>query len=276
MNEERITLREIVKARLLDVFRDAPDVALFTAIGSISTSRTVKQLLQILSTVAGNSADSFKAALTIRTSLHHPRKILKLLENHYHYLRPSDCPTLLPAVAALADSACRPQALKFIERELFDSVQHIYVAVRSTFSHFAEEPNKTDLAEILKLPSDSLGRASRIERWVDRSLTSTASESIGPMAFAAMMMGFPVGPPASSLDETDLLAYVDLNKPDPDLDDLREEFRPQLKPRFETWNLYAQTMGKDCFQILHRVYAKIVELMPFFKMPDVVTEMTSR
>jgi hypothetical protein len=96
------------------------------------------------------------------------------------------------------------------------------------------------------------------------------------MAFAAMMMGFPLGPPAGSLDETDLLAYVDLNKPDPDLDDLREEFKPQLKPRFETWNLYVQTMSKDCTGILHRVYAKIVELMPFFRGLDVVQEMVNR
>ncbi|KAF9449489.1 hypothetical protein P691DRAFT_703138 [Macrolepiota fuliginosa MF-IS2] len=279
LNEERITLRDIVKARLLDIFREAPDADLFGAIGSIaqdSTSRTRKQLLRIVSDVAGDSVESLRAALTIHTNLSHPWKILKLLENHYHLLRPGDCPTLLPAVATLADSPCRPQALKFIERELFDSVQHIYMAIRSTFSHFAEEPNLADLAEILKLPSDSLTRASRIERWVDRVLTSTSSEPLGPMAFAAMMMGFPLGPPSASMDDTDLLAYIDLNKPDPDLDDLREEFKPQLKPHFETWNLYAQTMSKDCSQLLHRVYGKIVELMPCFRASDIVNEMTNR
>ncbi|KAF5363492.1 hypothetical protein D9756_001038 [Leucocoprinus leucothites] len=278
MNEERITLREIIRTRLIDIFRDAPDADLFGAIGTISqdpTTRTMRMLLEILSESAGDSIDALKTALVVHTNLYHPRKILKLLEDHYHYLRPSDCPVLLPAIAILADSSCRPHALKFIERELFDSVRHIHVAIRSAFSHYPEELNLTDLADLLKLQPGSSLRASRVERWVNRVLTP-GTDSPGPMAFAAMMMGFPVPTPAGSLDDADLLSYIDFSKPDPDLDDLREEFRPQLKPRFETWNLYAQTMAKDCAPIIHRTYAKIVELMPFFKGNDVVTEMTHR
>ncbi|KXN91141.1 hypothetical protein AN958_02825 [Leucoagaricus sp. SymC.cos] len=279
MNEGRITFRSIVKARLVEIFREVPDGSLFCAIISISqdpTSRTNKLLLDILGDVAGDSADTLKAALTIHTNLYHPRTILKLLEDYYHYLRPIDCPTLLPAVAVLAESSYRSHALKFVERELFDAVQHIFVAVRSAFSHFLEEVNQAELVDILKLESDSSLRASRIERWVDRALTPASSEPMGPMAFAAMMMGFPVGPPPASMDETDLLAYMDLSKPDPDLDPLREEFKPQLKPRFESWQLFAQTMAKDFPQIMHRVYNKIIELMPFFKGADVVKEMSNR
>lgn len=94
------------------------------------------------------------------------------------------------------------------------------MAVHSVFSHFTEELNKADLDEILKLPAADPTTTSRVGRWVDRSMIATGSELTGPMAFAAMMMGFPVEPPSASIDDADLLAYIDLNKPDPDLDEL--------------------------------------------------------
>ncbi|XP_006460445.1 hypothetical protein AGABI2DRAFT_203499 [Agaricus bisporus var. bisporus H97] len=276
LNQERTTLEKIVKSYLMDIFREAPDADLFFVINSIGrpSPRIVKELMRALNEGAGASVESFRAALTIHTNLYHPEKILNLLDAHYAQLRPNDCPTLLGAIAVL-NSSYRPQALRFVEAELMDVVKHIHVAIRSEFSHFAEDPNKADLAEIVRLPAGP-ARVSRIERWVDRSITSPSSETFGPMAFAAMMMGFPVGSSSSSIDETEFLAYSDLIKPDPDLEDLREEFRPQLKPRFETWKLYAQNMPGNGNQILHRVYAKIIELMPFFQASDVVTMMTNR
>jgi hypothetical protein len=261
----------------MNIFREAPDADLFFVIDSISrhSPRTVKELIRTLNEGAGDSVESFRAALTIHTNLYHPDKILDLLDNHYAYLRPNDCPTLLGALAVLVNSSHRPQALRYVEAELMDVVKHIHVAIRSAFSHFTEGANKVDLAEIVRLPAGPT-RASRIERWVDRSITSTSSEPFGPMAFAAMMMGLPVGSSTSSIDETGFLAYTDLDKPDPDLEDLREEFKPQLKPRFETWKLYAQNLPWNSNQIMHRVYAKIIELMPFFQATDIVTEMTNR
>lgn len=119
INKERIALREIVKSYLVDIFRDTLDAGLFVAINSVSqdpTSHTVKQLIQMLSDAAGDSADSLKAALIVHTNLFHPRKILSLLDSYYHYLRPNDCPILLGAVAVLANSSYRPQGLRYLER----------------------------------------------------------------------------------------------------------------------------------------------------------------
>lgn len=279
MDEARIKLREIVKSCLTNIFRDTPDADLFNVIAVISqdpTSRTTNRLLQILSDVEGDSADSFKAALNIHTERFQPWKILNLLESHYDYLLPSDFTSLIPALAVLVNSPFRPSALKFAEREFFDAIQHTFVAIRSVFSHFADGSNKTDLVEILKLPLDSPQRKTRIEGWVDRSLVSNRPEPVGPMAFAAMMMGLPVGPPPSIVDEEDFLAYIDLTKPDPDLDDLREEFRPPLKTRFEQYYIFIQTTGKDYPPIIHKAYAKIIELMPFFRSNDVVSTMLTR
>lgn len=155
LEKERIKLREIIKSRLIEVFRDTPDVGLFNSIVAISqdsTTRTTSRLLRVLSEVAGDSADSFKAALSIHTELYHPWRVLRLLESHYSYLRPGDFIILIPAVAVLTNSPLRQNALKFIEREFLDSIQQLYMAIRSVFSHFAEEPNRTDLVEILKLP----------------------------------------------------------------------------------------------------------------------------
>ena len=69
---------------------------------------------------------------------------------------------------------------------------------------------------------------------------------------------------------------LDLEKDtDPDLDDLREEFRPQFKSRFEGWLGLTFTVGKPA-PIFRAVYNELLAMMPFLRDSEVVDEMLSR
>ena len=96
-----------------------------------------------------------------------------------------------------------------------------------------------------------------------------------PMAFAAMMMGLPMMPGGDGDDDADILSYVDFDQDDPDLEELRDEYRPNLKAIFDGWNHIGQSlMGGST--VLARSYIKAVEIMPWLRASDVVSEMTSR
>ncbi|KIK55750.1 hypothetical protein GYMLUDRAFT_248354 [Collybiopsis luxurians FD-317 M1] len=105
-----------------------------------------------------------------------------------------------------------------------------------------------------------------------------------PIAFAAMMMGFPVPVPLNGgdIDENDPdtdeggpfgfggmgmgmgicmgmggMGLLDMDPDDPDLDDVREELRPRLKERFEGW-VEAAMKIKGGPGVLARVYMRMV------------------
>jgi hypothetical protein len=91
------------------------------------------------------------------------------------------------------------------------------------------------------------------------------------MAFAAMAVGLPVSSGISG-EDPELAAALDMDQFDPDLEDLREEFRPRLKARFDGWcKVAARIEGGSAIMI--KAYAKVVELMPFLRASDVVEEM---
>ena len=93
------------------------------------------------------------------------------------------------------------------------------------------------------------------------------------MAFAAFMVGLPIAPGLDDADDADPLGYLD--QADPDLDDLREEFKPRMKERFEGWSEVAMIM-RGGNVTLGKVYMQIVALMPFFRVSDAVDEMIAR
>ncbi|KAF7331473.1 hypothetical protein MKEN_00026100 [Mycena kentingensis (nom. inval.)] len=279
INDQHTVLRDLVLAHLKAQFQLTPSHKLFATILSISTDydKTESELLATARGIAGTSADALVAALDIHGAEGHAVTLAVLLEQHSYLLRPRDAPILQSAVAVLAElTTLHNQALKIAERELLDTVAAVRVAVRSAFCQIEDKASAATLGEIAKLRSDSVARQTRVDSWID-SVITPGTGTTHPMAFAAMMLGFPFAPGMEDGDEAggDLLGFLDLDPNDEDLDDLRDEFRPKLRERWESWvSTTAQIKGGKT--LLGRTYLKIVEEMPFFKMGDVVDEMVAR
>lgn len=103
----------------------------------------------------------------------------------------------------------------------------------------------------------------------------TAAAPLNPMAFAAMMMGFPVGGAVEDPGQEDLTAFLDdVDATDPDYEELIAEFRPRLRERFEGWaKLVERSKDPAAPVLLNKMYNRIVELMPFMRGADVVSHM---
>ncbi|KAG2014225.1 hypothetical protein CC2G_011062 [Coprinopsis cinerea AmutBmut pab1-1] len=271
-------LRVMVEDFMFTVFTATPSLPLYNLIIDVSADRKAARtrVSTILEEVAGSTAESLIAALGIAITNDNTNGIVSLLDEYGHLLRPRDATVLQGATATLSNSEHHARALTILESELDDTLQSIYRAVRSSFSHFEEPQHLKTLSEIMKMRSGSSQRQDRIETWTESVLTSP-SGSMGSMAFAAMMIGLPVpGMGEEGEDNSDLLNLIDMENPhDPDYDDIREEFRPNLKQRFEGWaNLGSITKGGPT--ALAKLYAKAIELMPFLKAADVTQEMAAR
>ncbi|KAF8954252.1 hypothetical protein BDZ97DRAFT_492351 [Flammula alnicola] len=276
LNKERIPLRVCVEKRLFSIFEVTPSLGIYNTLLNISHNalEIEMRISRLLSKIAGDTADNLVAALDIHIANHETASIASLLKSHSYLLRPRDAVTLQVAVAMLADSEYRSRSLAILEKELEDCIRAIYASVHTCFSHIEDDANKKDLLELLKLPIAAASRKERVQQWAERVITAT-NGPMHPMAFAAMMMGLPMMPGTEDGDDADMLNYVDLDRNDPDLDDLREEYRPELKGIFEGWTQLGQTM-KGGPVILAKLYVKAIEMMPWLRGSDVVTEMTNR
>ena len=276
MNKERTHLRDCVEKRLLSVFKQTPSLRLYRSLASIdSDSCRIEEISNTLEEIAGDSPENLVAALDIYIYDADFGRMVDLLKKYTHLLRPRDMVTLQCSVAMLAETPHRQLALSIFEAELSDSFQAIYFAVRACFVHIEEDVNKAELAEILKLKSGSPGRKGRIETWVE-NVISSSNPSMGPMAFAAMMMGLPIMPGSEEGDDSDVLNYLDLDCNDSDFDDLRDEFRPDLKSRFDGWTQLGQSGMTGGKPFLMKLYIKAIELMPYLRAHDIVNEMVNR
>ncbi|KAF7301033.1 hypothetical protein MIND_00667100 [Mycena indigotica] len=279
INEHHTSVRDLVLDHLTALFETAPSHKLYSSILSISPTydETEEQLQKTVTEIAGCSADTLVAALDIHTAEGNPIASAALLNEHSYLLRPRDANILQTAVASLAElSSLHPLALQIAERELLDTAAAIRVAIRSAFCKIEDKIAGPVLTDIGKLRVDTAPRRQRIDSWVD-SVITPGSGTTHPMAFAAMMLGFPFAPGMEDGDETgDMVGFLDLDPGDPDLEDLREEFRPRLRERFESWVSTVGVIKGGGSALLNRVYHKIVEEMPYFKHADVVNEMMSR
>ncbi|EMD41137.1 hypothetical protein CERSUDRAFT_111704 [Gelatoporia subvermispora B] len=269
-------LRRHIETTMINVFKKTPSLRLFNALCQLSNEptqieETLKQHLEVFGT---SCADSFVATLDIYASEDLRDRLISLLDSHMHLLRPRDAGSLQNAVAVIAeDRTHHARAMQIIEKELLDSARAIRAAVFSAFSQLDDVANKSELSEILKLRSHAPGRQGRIEHWVD-AVSTPGAAAANPMAFAAMMFGFPL-PGLDPGEDADPLGYLDMDPTDPDLEDLREEFRPQLKQRFEGWADTA-TATKGTHTAINKAYKELVETMSFLRATDVVDEMISR
>ncbi|KIK50726.1 hypothetical protein GYMLUDRAFT_252717 [Collybiopsis luxurians FD-317 M1] len=144
--------------------------------------------------------------------------------------------------------------------ELLDTLSDIATSSLSTFAlALAIYASEGDASEIVKLLNTHTKRC--LIRGVAGGSGAGGADAgdgilppLHPIAFAAMMVGFPVPVPlnGSNIDENDPdtdegglfsfrgmgmggMGLLDMDPDDPDLDDVREELRPRLKERFEGW-----------------------------------------
>ncbi len=277
INSQMWQFRKHVHAGMLAVFKLNPSLRLYSALLSSSTDpdATGAELMSFLTQMATSCPEVFAAALDIHALENNTATIASLLSTHAHLLRPRDAPVFRNAVAALAEDPFQQlRALELIEKELLDTIACVRAALVGPFSRMDTSANKAELEQILKLrPTD---RQDRVERWVD-SITTPGSGNPNPMALAAMVMGLPlpIVPPLDGTDDTDPLGYLDLDPSDPDTEDLRQEFRPPLKQRFEGWADTAQRV-KGGPPVLLRVYKALAQAMPYLRAADVVEDMLAR
>ena len=267
-------LRVLIQEALVSVFEEQPSVPLFTSLSSLSFSPEVMKLrlLRKLEPIATSCSDSFATALDIYALEDQAEEIMKLLDSHSHLLRPRDCDSLRAAARTLAREEHHQRALQIMEKELLDTARAIRQALLLPYSQLDLQENKDEILDILKLSRGSLPRRNRVEAWVD-AITTPGAEQPNPFMFAAIMMGVPAMPGMNHDD--DQYTYLDIDPHDPDLDDLRAEYRPALKHRFESWANFGVTVkgGPD---VLLKVYKSLVEMMPFLRASDATEEMIAR
>lgn len=275
VNIQRFTLRQLVQNQLITRFELMPSLILHRSLLSIAMDPDAieLQMQKILSLVATSSSDTFAAALNIYSMMGNVIQISALLDSHHHLLRPRDALVLQNAVTTLSEHPFyQVQSLKILENELMDIIRCLRASILPLFCNIDIEANKQEITQIAKLRQGSAQRQDRVERWVDAVITP-GTNAPHPMAFAAFMMGLPIAPGMDDADDADPLGYLD--QADPDLEDLREEFKPKLRERFDGWTEVALVM-KGGAAMLIKVYSQVVTLMPFLRLGDVVEELISR
>ena len=270
-------VRDYIETYLTNVFKQRPSLQLYHTLCVISPDpgKTHGDLCNFLRTAATSSSEMFAAALDVWAYENLPDDIQAALKTHAHLLRARDAVALQNAVAALGRSPTHaPLARSIAEKEMLDTARALRNALLASFSQLDTPAHKAELQNILRMHPNAAGRQDRIEAWVD-SVSTPGTNAPNPMAFAAMMMGLPLVPGMDLSEDADPLGYLDLDPNDPDLEDLREEFRPKLKQRFEGWAKAAPEVPGEP-SVLFRVCKEITEMMPFLRAGHIVDEMVGR
>jgi hypothetical protein len=268
-----LPLRKMVKTRLTDIFRTAPTLALYNCLisTSIDVRATESELVRYLSAIATSCSESFAAALEIHAFRNCRPTLVSLLDSHSYLIRPRDARALQSATLVIAQNPLyHGKAMKVLEKELLDTARLIKAAISPCFARIDDPVNREEVLEFIKLPPGSLMRTDRLMQWIEAVVTPMQPPH--PVAFAAFMMGLPIGP--EEADSEDPLGIMNMDD-DLDLEDLREELRPKHKQRFESWRDAALIMP-GAKVVLLEVYKEIIAMMPFLQGNDVVEEMISR
>ncbi len=272
-------LRDLVQQSLLSYFEVTPSLDMYRAIRSISADAMTVQrsLFEAAESNALWSSDNFAAALSIFAFEDSAGEaIWKLLSRGTHLLRPRDAPEYQLAVAALATkSTFKSRALTICQDQLLSTAREFRASLCLSFSRLYDSARVAELEALLE--QRSLSRTSNIENWVT-AVSTPGTSNPHPMAFAAVMMGLPLPVPdgggeMGGLDEFNMIDFE--RDKDPDLDDLRDEFRPQFKERFQGWLGVTLTIGKED-KVFRAVFEELLAMMPFLRDSDIVYEMISR
>ena len=269
-------VRDFVQQCLSSYFQISPSLGLYKGIMNISTDvvPTRRSLLEATESNALWSSDNFAAALSIFAFEDSADTIWKLHNRGTHLLRPRDSIEYQCAVVALAKKfTFKSRALEICQDQLLMIAREFRASLCLAFPRLYDPARTAELEALLK--QTSIARASNIESWVTGVLAPSASPA-NPMTFAAMMMGLPVPVGGGELGGVDEYNMLDLEKDrDPDMEDLREEFRPHFKDRFQSWLGATLTIGKHD-QVFGPVFKELLTMMPFLRATDIVDEMLNR
>ncbi|KAH9936825.1 uncharacterized protein BXZ73DRAFT_89313 [Epithele typhae] len=268
--------RQHVHAAMMTVFKVNPSLRLYSSLVASSNDpdTTSSELMRWLADYATSCPEAFAAAIDIHSLEGNRAQLISLLNTHSHLLRPRDAVAFQGAILSLAnDPVHQPRALEMVEKEMLDTARAVRAALSGPFALVDMQENRVELEAILKLRSSAPGRQDRIEHWVD-NISTPGAQHANPLALAAMVMGMFV-PALDGTDDGDMLGYLDIDPNDPDTEDLRDEFRPRLKQRFEGWaDTAVQLPGGP--QVALKVYKELVKTMPWLRAADVVEEMAGR
>lgn len=278
--------RTIISDRLYTIFKKAPATWIVNTLLEIvpipfnkSVSSNIDSILQ---EIAPSTSDTFAAALQIYAQLGMPERLTQLLDTHYHLLRPRDSSVLQVAVLTLLDCpGYGTESLRYAESAFRDTIQNVHNAIRGTFIRIEEDQYVRYLEEqVLKLKQGTATRKEHLEEWAGNVISPPSAGMLHPFAFAAMMMGMPPFPGTDMAgddedDESAILGFVNLDQADPDLRELKEEFRPDLKESLEIWIelMHVTQKGRT---IASKLYLEFSQKMPWMKAGDVMEEMIKR
>lgn len=257
--------RQLVQQRMVEIFKASPSMLLYTLILALSpdVQSVTRELHEILSWLAPASTNSLATALGIYCTESKFDEVASLLESHVFLLRPRESYAIHESVRALATShkpAHRELALSIAEKQLLDALESIRHTVLGPFPGLDSEESHSAFWQIEKLSSQTAERQERVRRLVE-SVSTPGMGDMNPLAVAAMMMGMPIPIPipipaqgdgagfneaaeaaiaaataavaAGAVNVGDANVGIDLH--DPDLSELQEAIKPDLKNRFEAW-----------------------------------------
>ncbi|KAL5508679.1 hypothetical protein ACEPAH_6300 [Sanghuangporus vaninii] len=257
--------RQLIEERMIDIFKAAPSILLYTIIVNLSGNISVlDHLHEILSWLAPTSTSSLATALGIYCIESKPDQVASLLETHAFLLRPRESYAIHESVRLLTTSykpVHQELALRIAEKELLETIETIRHSLLGPFARLDSSESRSELRQLTRLSHGTTERQERVERWVD-AVSTPGMGAANPMAVAAMMMGMPIPVPmpippqgdagggagfnaAAAMAAAAAAATVafgdaengmmDLDPHDPDFSELREEQKPDLKDRFEEW-----------------------------------------
>lgn len=267
-------LQQRIEHALMHVFEATPSLSLYSTLRTMSHDplNASERMLSMLQSMATSCSDVYAVALDVYALEHKIDLIVALLDSHSHLLRPRDMGALQSATIVLSHHGHSGRALKLLEAELLDTLHATRQALLQSFSQLDTPANRAELTQIIRMRSGAAGRRNRVEAWVD-AVTTPGADQPNPVMFAAMMMG--IGPVPGLNPDDDPYTYLDLDPLDPDLEDLRSEYRPKLKRRFESWADIGLRL-KGGAPMLLTIYRKIIETLPFLRASDITEEMISR
>ncbi|KAL5512179.1 hypothetical protein ACEPAG_3464 [Sanghuangporus baumii] len=253
--------RQFIEERMIEIFKTAPSILLYTIIVNLSEDISVlDHLHEILSWLAPTSTSSLATALGIYCNEGKFDQIASLLESHAFLLRPRESYAVHESVRELMTSdkpAHWELALRIAEKELLDTIETIRYSLLGPFASLDKKEARDELRRIIHLSHGTTERQARVKRWVG-AVSTPGMGAANPMAVAAMMMGMPIPVPipippqddaggGAGLNAAAAMAaaaasvafgnngMMDLDPHDPDFSGLREEQKPDLKGRFEDW-----------------------------------------